>query len=74
MNWTAAMEKISFLSPDTALVHATWKWPGFTSPSGAEMKDFRGIMTLVMVKRGGEGLIRALHNTVNDPAASEQPK
>jgi uncharacterized protein (TIGR02246 family) len=66
MTWSAQVEKISFLAPDIALIHATWKWPGFTLPSGQEAKDYRGTMTLVMVKRGGAWLIRALHNTVAD--------
>jgi uncharacterized protein (TIGR02246 family) len=63
MNWSAAVENISFLTADIALVHATWKWPGFVSPSGEELKDFRGIVTGVMVKKDGEWLIRAFHNT-----------
>lgn len=54
MTWAAAVEKISFLSPDIVLVHATWKWPGFTLPSGEEVKDFRGIITMVMVRHDGE--------------------
>lgn len=64
MDWSAGVERVSFLGPDTALVHATWKWPGFIPPSGAATGDFRGMMTLVMVKREGKWLIRALHNTV----------
>jgi uncharacterized protein (TIGR02246 family) len=51
MTWAVAVEKISFLTPDIALVHATWKWPGFTRPSGDEVKDFRGIISAVMVTR-----------------------
>jgi uncharacterized protein (TIGR02246 family) len=74
MTWTAAVEKISFLSPDIALVHATSNWPGFTFPSGEEAKEFRGIMTLVMVKQDGNWLIRALHNTlVNATSTPKQP-
>jgi uncharacterized protein (TIGR02246 family) len=74
MTWTAAVEKVSFLGPDLALVHATWRWPGFVLPSGEVPKDFRGIMTLVMVKQDGKWLIRALHNTVADePPAAKQP-
>ena len=74
MTWSAAVEKVSFLGPDIALVHATWRWPGFLLPSGAEAKGFQGIMTLVMVKQGGRWLIRALHNTVaNEPASPNQP-
>lgn len=73
MTWSAAVEKISFLSSDIALVHATSKWPGFTLPSGEEVKDLRGIMTLVMVKQDGKWLIRALHNTlVSAPPTPKQ--
>jgi hypothetical protein len=50
-----------------ALVHATWEWPGFTLPSGEEAKDFKGILTMVMVQQGGKWLIRALQNTVTSP-------
>ena len=67
MTWAATVEKVSFLTPDIALVHATWSWPGFTSPSGEVMNDFRGIMSLVMVKKDGKWLIRSLHNTVTPP-------
>jgi uncharacterized protein (TIGR02246 family) len=63
MTWAAVVEKISFLSSDIALVHVTWKWPGFRAPSGEELKDFRGIVTGVMVKQDGKWLIRAFHNT-----------
>ena len=73
MTWSPAVEKISFLSPGVALVHATWKWPGFVLPSGAELRDYWGIMTLILVKRDGEWRIRALHNTVADPAATLKP-
>lgn len=70
MSWTALVKQIGYLSPEIALVHATWEWPHFRLPSGIELKDFRGILTLVMVKRDGRWLIRALHNTVADPAAT----
>ncbi len=41
MTYTSTVAKIAFLKPDIALVHATWEWPGFTTPSGEEVKDFR---------------------------------
>jgi uncharacterized protein (TIGR02246 family) len=64
MTYRSAVSKITFLTPEVALVHATWEWPGFTMPSGQPMKDFKGIITMVVVKRGGQWLIRAVHNTV----------
>lgn len=70
MNWTVAVKQIRYLSPGIALVHAGWEWPSFRLPSGIELKDFRGILTLVMVKRERRWLIRALHNTVSDPAST----
>ena len=68
MTWAVAVEKISFLTPDIALVHATWKWPGFARPSGEEVKDFRGIISAVLVRQDGRWLIRSLQNTVADPS------
>ena len=70
MSWTVQVNQISNLSPDIALVHATWEWPCFRLPSGIKLKDFRGILTLVMVQRENRWLIRALHNTVADPAST----
>ena len=64
MTYTSTVAKIAFLTPDIALVHATWEWPGFILPSGEEAKDFKGIITMVMVKQDGKWLIRALQNTV----------
>jgi ketosteroid isomerase-like protein len=57
----------SFLRPDTAIVHATWEMTGFTRPSGEIVKDFKGIIGMVMVKQDGDWLIRAVQNTVTTP-------
>ena len=67
MNWSADVTRISFPAPGVALVHATWNWPGYRLPSGEKPNGFRGIMTLLMVKRDNNWLIRALHNTVANP-------
>ena len=72
MDYQAAVEGVRFLKPDIALVHATWRWPGFVGPSGEPRRDFRGVMSTVMVKRDGRWLIRALHNTVTEPPPSPQ--
>jgi uncharacterized protein (TIGR02246 family) len=74
MTYKSNVEKITFLKPDIAIVHATWEWPGFTTPSGEEAKDFKGIITMVMVKQNGLWLIRALQNTVTGiPPTAKRP-
>lgn len=73
MTYKSRVEKAIFLKPDIAIVHATWEWPGFSAPSGEEVKDFKGIITMVMVKQNGVWLIRALQNTVTSiPPTSKQ--
>ena len=74
MTYRSDVAEIAFLKPDVALVHATWEWPGFTMPSGEEAKDFRGVITMVMVKRGGKWLIRALQNTVTGTPPPPGPR
>jgi uncharacterized protein (TIGR02246 family) len=74
MTYKSNVEKITFLKPDIAVVHATWEWPGFTMPSGEEVNDFKGIVTMVTVKQNGRWLIRALQNTVTSvPPMAKQP-
>jgi uncharacterized protein (TIGR02246 family) len=73
MTYRSDVGAISFLKPDIALVHATWEWPGFVGPSGEEVRDFKGIITMVMVKRDGQWLIRALHNTVAQSPPTPEP-
>ena len=75
MTYKSDVEKITFLKPDIAIAQAKWEWPGFTLPSGEEVTDFRGIITMVMVKQDGRWLIRALQNTVTSlPPAAKQPE
>jgi uncharacterized protein (TIGR02246 family) len=57
------LAKTSLLSPDIALVHAIWRWPGFVQSPGDEPADRSGIVSMVMVKQGDRWLIRASHNT-----------
>lgn len=47
-------------------MHATWEMTGFTLPSGEIVKDFKGIIGMVMVQ-DGDWLIRAVQNTVTTP-------
>lgn len=65
MSYTATAAKISFLTPEIALAHVTWSWPGFNPPKESVPEDFSGIITMVMLKRGGMWLIRAVQNTVS---------
>jgi len=63
MNFRLRADKISFLTPDIAIIHAMSEWPG-SSPLSGERMATNGIMTMVMVKRDGKWLIRALQNTL----------
>ena len=74
MTWAAAVENVSFIKPDVALVHVSWKWPGFVLSSGQPSPDLRGMITMVMVKRDGAWLIRALQNTVADAVPTPAPR
>jgi uncharacterized protein (TIGR02246 family) len=75
MTYRSNVAKITFLKPDIAIVHATWEWPGFTTLSGEEAKDFKGIITVVTVKQNGTWLIRALQNTATSiPPMAKQPE
>lgn len=64
MSYTATVAKISFLTPEIALAHVTWSWPGLNPPEESVPEDFSGIITMVLLKRGGTWLIRAAQNTV----------
>jgi uncharacterized protein (TIGR02246 family) len=68
MNYSSPTASIVFLDPAIALVHATWRWPGFVL--APRQRAGKGIITMVMVKRGGQWLIRASHNTVNSDSRS----
>lgn len=68
MNLELTVAGVSFLSSEIALVHVTSEWPGFGAPED-EDGDLGGIMTMVMVQKGGAWRIRALQNTlVSHPA------
>jgi uncharacterized protein (TIGR02246 family) len=53
----------SAVAPDVALVHATWRWPGFVASPGDPPADRSGVVTMVLVARDGRWLIRSSHNT-----------
>jgi uncharacterized protein (TIGR02246 family) len=58
---TGRIERLRFLSPDVALVHATGStiFPGETQPRPSRAS----IQTLVAIRRGGEWRFTAFHNT-----------
>lgn len=62
-NYGLPTAKIEFLGPDTALVYALWEWPGFVRRPGEEPTDRKGINTMVMIRQGGQWLIRTSQNT-----------
>jgi uncharacterized protein (TIGR02246 family) len=62
--YTAEVAKITLLKSDIALAHVIWRWPGVKKPSGDD-GDFKGIMTLVLIKKNNHWLIRAIQNTVS---------
>ena len=52
------------LSPDIAVAHAHWEMTGMTKLQGWNSPDVRhGVMTYVLVRRGGKWKITAAHNT-----------
>ena len=55
--------EVSAITPEVALVHATWRWPGFVASPGEPPADRSGIVTMVLVARDGRWLIRSSHNT-----------
>lgn len=68
MNLELTVASVAFLSSEIALVHVTSEWLGFGIPED-EDGDLSGIMTMVMVQKGGAWRIRALQNTlVSHPA------
>lgn len=65
-NYTQEIVSIRAVTPDVALVHTAWSWPDHLQPSSDTPENRGGLVTLVMVKRGGSWLIRAAHNTRTD--------
>lgn len=65
-NYTQDIVGIQAVTPDVALVHTAWSWPGHVPSGSAGPEDRRGLVTLVMTKARGRWLIRAAHNTRAD--------
>lgn len=58
--YKVSVERISFLKPDVALVHAAWE---MTWASGATVEVFKAILGIVMAKHDARWLIRAAQLT-----------
>ncbi|MGI8485972.1 MAG: SgcJ/EcaC family oxidoreductase [Thermomicrobiales bacterium] len=41
-NYSLETARINFLTPDIALVHAIWEWPGFIQHMGRRLSTARG--------------------------------
>lgn len=61
--WETTDVRVQFLKPDVALVHVSWGISGDKDPDGTPRRPRRGIFTRVVIKEGGEWLIKASHNT-----------
>jgi hypothetical protein len=69
----SAVAKVTFLTPDNALVHANGDWAGFILLSG-EAKDLDGIITALRLKQDGPWRLRALQDPVTDTrSTAERP-
>ena len=55
--------KVSFSTPDVALVHATWNVTGWSRPTGEAVPVLKEITTMTMVKTNGKWLITDFQDT-----------
>jgi len=69
--YSASVSKIRFLTPEIALVHATWTMAGLAPKQGDTSGEFKGILSMVMIKRSEAWLIRAAQNTVTTDLTSD---
>ena len=58
--------KVSFSTPDVALVHATWDVTGRSRPTGEAVPVLKEITTMKMVKTNGKWLITDFQDTESD--------
>jgi uncharacterized protein (TIGR02246 family) len=63
--------KISVIKPDVASVDVLWSMDKCLLPDGSELKDRRGLVTLLMVKENGEWGIAIMHNAELPPAGNK---
>ena len=62
-SWTTNAVTTQFLKADVALVHIAWSLRGDKDPDGIIRLPREGLFTWLVIKRGGEWLIRAAQNT-----------
>jgi uncharacterized protein (TIGR02246 family) len=60
--------KISVIRPDVASVDVFWSMDRCFLPDGSELKNRRGLITLLMVKENGNWGIAIMHNAELSPA------
>jgi uncharacterized protein (TIGR02246 family) len=63
-----AAPRISVIKPDVASVDVRWTMDKCNLPDGTELKDRRGLVTLLMVKEMGKWGIAVMHNAELPPA------
>lgn len=63
--------KISVIKSDVASVDVNWSMDKCILPDGSELKNRRGLVTLLMVKENGEWGIAIMHNAELPPAADK---
>lgn len=63
--------KISVIKPDVASVDVLWSMDKCLLPDGSELKNRRGLVTLLMVKDNGEWGIAIMHNAELPPAGNK---
>jgi uncharacterized protein (TIGR02246 family) len=54
---------VRFLKPDVALAHIEWWMKGDRDPDGTSRPPREGVMSWVLVKRGGVWRVASSHNT-----------
>ena len=62
---------VRLVAPDTAVAVVRWKKGSFLPPDGQLRPPGRDLMSLVLVRKGGNWLITAGHNTTIDEAIQQ---
>jgi uncharacterized protein (TIGR02246 family) len=65
--WSTLRVGVQFLTPDVALAHIAWSLRGDKDPDGTARPSREGLFTWVVVRQGGQWLVRAAQNTNQGP-------